>query len=224
MVLTNEIREILNKKEATKEELAKAKTLIAGLNDKISGMEQEIARLNSANQLLAQEKNNLITEKDKLTADLTTTQNINTQLEQKVDIASTLHASNISIVPINVKSSGKQVASTKAKKVDKLMVTFDVENRIIQSGSADVFVVVLGPDGQPITNGETGTFASREEGDKPFTAKVPVELETAKTKNVEFSFSPSKSFTEGNYKIQIYQNGFLIGEGVRQLRKGGLFS
>ena len=27
----------------------------------------------------------------------------------------------------------------------------------------------------------------------------------------------------GNYKIEIYHNGFKIGEGIRSLKKGGLF-
>ena len=43
-------------------------------------------------------------------------------------------------------------------------------------------------------------------------------METSKTKNVAFSFEPSK-FQKGEYKIQIYQNGFLIGQGTRQLKK-----
>jgi hypothetical protein len=51
-----------------------------------------------------------------------------------------------------------------------------------------------------------------------------VDLETAKTKNVEFAFAPASHFQQGNYKIQIYQNGFLIGEKTRELKKGGLFS
>jgi hypothetical protein len=53
---------------------------------------------------------------------------------------------------------------------------------------------------------------------------VPVDLETAKQKNVEFAFVPGQNFQQGNYTIQIYQNGFKIGEGTRMLKKGGLFS
>ena len=51
-----------------------------------------------------------------------------------------------------------------------------------------------------------------------------VDLETAKKKNVEFAFTPGANFQKGNYTIQIYQNGFKIGEGTRELKKGGLFS
>ena len=57
-----------------------------------------------------------------------------------------------------------------------------------------------------------------------YTAKLPVDLETAKKKNVEFAFSPGSNFIKGNYTIQIYQNGFLIGQSTRELKKGGLFS
>jgi hypothetical protein len=69
----------------------------------------------------------------------------------------------------------------------------------------------------------SGTFTTREEGDKSFTTKLPVELETAKRKSVEFQFTPG-DFQQGSYTIQIYQNGFKIGESTRELKKGGLFS
>lgn len=219
----SEIRSILNKSDATQAELAKARVLINSLNEKITGMEQEIVRLTQANETLTVEKTQLITERDKLSTDLTATTAVKDELANKVDIASTLYASNINITPLNVKNSGKQIVSSNAKKVDKLLVSFEVDNRIIQTGQTDVFVLVYGPDGKPLTNGETGTFNTREDGEKQFTAKLPLEMETAKKRNVEFSFSPSK-FKEGNYKIQIWQNGYLIGEGTRDLKKGGLFS
>ncbi|MBS1742867.1 MAG: hypothetical protein JST81_07485 [Bacteroidetes bacterium] len=220
-----EIRTILNKKNATAAELGRAKKLIASLNEKITGMEQEIARLTQENQQLGEEKIALTADKEKLTQDLATTTGIKQDLEKKVDVASTLNASNIVITPINVKRNGKEKVSSTAKRVDKMVVSFDVANRIITPGSTDIYVLVIGPDGKPITSGPaTGSFATREEGDKTYTAKVPVDLETAKTKNVAFSFEPGSHFQTGAYKIQIYQNGFLIGQGTKELKKGGLFS
>jgi hypothetical protein len=219
-----EIRKILNNKNATVKELARAKTLIAGLNDKIAGMEQEVARLTTENQTLTQDKVVLIADKEKLTQDLTATTTQKVALEQKVDVASTLNASNIVITPVNVKRNGKEKTSSTAKRVDKMVVSFDVANRIAQAGATDIYVLVIGPDGKAITTTETASFTTREEGDKSYTAKLPVEFETAKTKNVNFSFVPGTSFQQGNYKIQIYQNGFLIGEGTKELKKGGLFS
>jgi len=220
-----EIRSILNKKNATASELAKAKTLIESLNGKITSMEADIARLTQENQTLSNDKVVLTQEKEKLTTDLTATTAVKEELTKKVDVASTLNAYNITITPINVKNNGKEKVSTVAKRVDKLVVNFDVDNRIAQPGMTDVYVLVIGPDGKPLTVDSTGgTFTTRDEGDKSFTAKVPVDVETAKKKNVEFAFKPTSTFQQGNYTIQIYQNGFKIGEGTRSLKKGGLFS
>lgn len=222
----SEIRSILNKKNATAAELSRAKTLIASLNGQIENLQVEVARLTQENQGLTNDKIALTQEKEKLTTDLTATTIVKQDLEKKVDVASTLNAYNIQITPINIKNNGKEKVSTVAKRVDKLMVSFDVDNRIAQPGMMDVYVLVIGPDGKALSNDAAGagTFTTREEGDKAFTAKVPVDIETAKKKNVEFAFKPGSNFQQGNYTIQIYQNGFKIGEGVRSLKKGGLFS
>lgn len=222
-----EIRSILNKKNATAAELGRAKKLIADLNGKITGMEADIARLTEENKVLNEDKVVLTKDKEKLTQDLVTTTSAKQELDKKVDIASTLNASNIMVKPINVKGNGKEKESTVAKRIDKLLISFDVNNRIAQNGTTDLFVLITGPDGKTMQTavGGNGTFTTREEGEKLFTAKVPVDMETAKKKNVAFAFVPTpKSFQTGSYKVQIYQNGFLIGEGTTQLKKGGLFS
>jgi myosin heavy subunit len=221
-----QIRNILNKKNATDAELATAKGLIAQLNDKITSMEQDVARLTQANQSLTQDNVVLTHEKDSIGQDLTTTTTIKQDLEKKVDVASTLNASNIAITPVDVKTNGKEKVTATAKRVNKLLITFDVNNRIAPPGTTDVFVCITGPDGKNMVAQASGstTFTTRDEGDKVFTAKVPVEIETAKKKSVEVAFTPGTKFQRGNYTIQIYQNGFKIGEGTRELKKGGLFS
>jgi hypothetical protein len=40
---------------------------------------------------------------------------------------------------------------------------------------------------------------------------------------VTVEWSQNSQFQTGNYKIEIYNNGFKIGEGTRSLKKGGLF-
>ena len=222
--MKTEIRGILNKRNATAAELKRARTLIARLNGKITDLESQVAMLTQENDSLKLNVATLTSDKETLTRNLDSTNVIKQKLETKVDIASTLNASNITITPLKVKNNGKEKVKTVAKRVDKLVVSFDVKNRIIESGMTDLYVVVIGPDGQPVTPDVSGsTFTTREEGDKVFTAKLPVTLETAKAKNVQFAFAPAKHFQEGNYKIQIYQNGFLIGEKTRELKKGGLF-
>jgi hypothetical protein len=222
-----EIRRILNKRNATAAELAKANELISQLNDKIGNMEQDVARLTSDNQSLTQDKVQLTQDNTSLTSDLQTTTAAKQDLEKKVDIASTLNASNIAITPVDVRSNGKEKITSTAKHVNKLLISFQVTNRIAQSGMTDVYVCVTGPDGKTMlapASGSGTTFTTREDGDKSFTAKVPVDFEMSQKKNVEFAFTPADKFQQGSYTIQIYQNGYKIGEGTRELKKGGLFS
>lgn len=224
--LKGNIRGILKKEKLTEAEKKKAEDLIKELNDKISNLEQEVARLTQENQQLTADKTQLTADKEKLTTDLQTTTTAKQDLEKKVDVASTLNASNIAISPIHEKSNGKEKVTTTAKRVNKLVISFDVDNRIAQTGQTDVYVCITGPDGQPISVPAlgSGSFTTREEGDKVFTAKVPVDIEAGKKKSVQFAWKQNSDFKIGQYKIEIYHNGFKIGEGTRELKKGGLFS
>jgi len=223
--LKGQIRGLLNKQHLTEAEKKKAESLIKDLNDKVSSMEQQIAQLTQDNQQLTADKTALTADKDKLTTDLATTTTAKQDLEKKVDIASTLNASNISVTPMHERKDGKDKETTTARKVNKLVIGFDVANRIAQTGQTDVYVCITGPDGKPISVPAlgSGTFTTRDEGDKVFTAKVPVDFESGKNKSVQFAWKQNSEFQKGNYKIEIYHNGFKIGEGTRELKKGGIF-
>lgn len=216
-----EIRKILNDKNATQAQLAKAKTMIAELNSKISGYEEEITRLNGENQVLNVANNTLRQDKSNLESNLATKNAEKEELEKTVDVASTFSASNIKVIPIDEKRGGKEKTQSTAKKVDKLVVSFDVENRIAKTGPADMYLIVTAPDGKIVS--ESGVLNTRTDGDKNFTAKIPVEFVQGQRRPVEFPIRQD-DFQTGNYKIEIYHNGFKIGEGVRSLKKGGLFS
>jgi phage shock protein A len=220
-----EIRSILSKKNASDAELARARTLIAELNDKIANLEQEVSRLTGENQELTANNTQLSSEKQVLEQNLQTSSAEKEALSQTVDVGSTFSAANIQITPINEKKNGKEKVSTTAKRVDKLVVSFDVENRIAKSGPADMYIMVTAPDGQVISdpNLGSGTLTTRTDGDKAFTTKVPVEYEQGTRKAVQFPIR-QENFQKGDYKIEIYHNGFKIGESTRTLKKGGLFS
>jgi len=223
--LKGQIRSLLNKQHLSAAEKKKAEDLIKELNDKVSSMEQQIAQLTQDNQQLTADKTALTADKEKLTTDLQTTATAKQDLEKKVDVASTLNASNISVTPMHERKDGKDKETTTARKLNKLVIGFDVSNRIAQTGQTDVYVCITGPDGKPISVPAlgSGTFSTRDEGDKVYTAKVPVDFESGKSKSVQFAWKQNSEFSKGNYKIEIYHNGFKIGEGTRELKKGGLF-
>jgi predicted nuclease with TOPRIM domain len=227
--LKKQITSITSKSRATAAELDRARGLINQLNMRIDDMYAEIQKLKYDNQQLATsnkrlntEKQQLSTEKTQLQENLTTTETARKEVE---DVASTLHASNLNITPIHVKGNGKEKETTTAKRVDLLRVSFDVdENRIATTGSKDLYVTVTGPDGRPVTMAsESGTFDTRDEGSKPYTNKVSIPYEQGKKSTVSFDWKQEGKYQLGEYKIEVYHNGFKIGEGRKTLKKGGLF-
>jgi len=222
--LRSEIDRILRNKNATEADLRRAKSLIATLNGRIANLEAEVARLTGENQELASNVTHLRTEKQVLETNLQTTTAHKDELAQTVDVASTFSASNIAIRPINEKRNGKEKETSTARRVDKLMISFDVENRIARSGPADLYVIVTDPNGQVVSDASmgSGVLTTRTDGDRPFTFKTTVDYEQGTRKPVAVPLRQN-NFATGNYKIEIYQNGFKIAEGVRSLKKGGLF-
>ena len=223
--LRNEINRILKNKNATEADLRRARSLIAQLNSKIGNLEAEVARLTGENQELAANNAQLTAERTVLQTNLQTTTAEKEELAQTVDVASTFSASNISIKPFNEKRNGKEKETSTAKRVDKLVIGFDVENRIARSGPADLYVIVTGPNGQVVTdpNIGSGTLTTRQDGDRPFSFRTTINYEQGTRKSISVPLRRN-DFQTGDYKIEIYQNGFKIAEGIRTLKKGGLFS
>jgi len=220
------IKSLIGKQNATAKDLAEAKRLIGDLNGKIDGYVQEIERLQGENKQLTADKAQLTTDKETLTTTLATTETAKKDLEGKVDVGSTLVASNFQIAAINVKGNGKEKSTSVAKRADKFRVSFDVENRLATSGPKDLYVTVTNPEGKVVTEEGlgSGTFTSREEGEKSFTNKVSVDYEQGQRKSVSFDLKQTDKYKPGAYKVDVYQNGFKIGSGEVTLKKGGLFS
>ena len=227
--LKGKIAAITRNKNASASELQKAKQLISTLNGKIDDMFAEIEKLKGDNQQLTQDKTQLTQDKDLLTTEKTQLQQNLTSTEtakkEVENLASTLHASNMNITPIDLKGSGKEKETTTAKKVDLLRISFDLdENRVSPSGEKELYISVTSPDGRPVTMASgSGTFDTREEGSKSYTNKVLVQYEKGKKSSVSFDWKQDGKYQMGEYKIEVYNNGFKIGEGKKTLKKGGLF-
>lgn len=221
--LKNNIGSILKKKNASEAELSQAKQMIGELNGKVDGLFAEIEKLKGENQQLTTEKTQLTADKQSLEENLTSTKTEKKVLEDKVDVASTLHASNIGITALKVSSSGKEKETTTAKRASIMRISFILDpNRVSPTGTKDIYVCVTAPDGKIITEGSS--FNTRDEGDKSYTSKVSVNYEQGKVIPVSFDWKQNDKYQIGDYKIEIYNNGFKIGEGVKTLKKGGLFS
>ena len=224
--LQRKVQNIINDKNATASQLAEAKRLIAELKGNIETYTAQIEELKTQNTQLTQEKQQVTQERDVANKNHDSANQVIKQRENVIDIGSTLHASNFSIVGLKEKSGGKEKETTTAKRVDKLRISFDIdENRITQTGPKDIYICITSPDGNPVTVEALGSgkFKIRDGSEIPFTEKVQINYIQGQKQPVTVEWSQNSNFQTGNYKIEIYNNGFKIGEGVRSFKKGGLF-
>jgi hypothetical protein len=220
------IQQLLNKQNRSAADLAEAKRLINDLNSKISGYVSEIEVLKGENLQLKTEKEEITVQKQALQTQYDQTSAEKKVVEEKLDVASTLNASNINIVTIDERRNGKEKEKDVAKRVDKIRLTFSVFNRVGEDATKDVFVVITDPEGKIVSNEAlgSGSFTTREEGDKVYTKKVSVNFSAGKSAPINVEWKPGTKFIQGTYKVDVYNNGFKIGEGSKTLKKGGLFS
>jgi len=221
------IQALLNKSNATQSELSEARRLIASLNGDIEGYKNQIEVLQGQKIQLIQEKAYVTTQRNRALKDYDSATVVIKEREDVINVGSTLHASNFNILGINEKRSGREKETSTARKVDKLRITFDLdENMITQSGLKELYVSITAPDGTPIAVEAlgSGTFSTRDGAQKTFTQKLDVNYTQNTRQTVSFDWKSNTDFSTGNYKIEVFNNGFKIGEAYRPLKKGGLFS
>ncbi len=225
--LKSRVQTILNNKNATQAELAEARRLISQLKGNIETYTAEIESLKTANNQLTQEKRIVTIDRDMQKKNYDSATTVIKAKEDVIDVGSTLHASDFNIVGIKEKKSGKEKETTTAKRVDKLRISFNIdENRITPTGPKDLYVSITSPDGRPVVVDALGSgkFITRDGIEKAFTKKVQINYTQGQKEPVSVEWSQNSEFQTGNYKIEIYNNGFKIGEGIRSFKKGGLFS
>ena len=224
--LKSRVQSILNDKNATTAQLSEARRLIAQLKGNIDTYTAEIETLKAENTQLVEDKRVITEQRDVVMKNLDSAQTVIREKDETIDVGSTLHASNFSIIGIKEKNSGKEKETTTARRVDKLRISFVIdENRITPSGPKDIYVSITSPDGTPVTVDAlgSGTFVTRDGVERPFTKKIQINYTQGQKEPVKVEWSQNSDFKTGKYKIEIYNNGFKIGEGVRELKKGGLF-
>jgi len=212
--LKSNISTILRKQNATDTELAEAKALIADLNGKVTNLFADLTKAQAENKDLTAKNEVLTNTNTTLNSNLTATQK---EKERLQDIGSTLHASTFSIQALKIKDDGTEKKTTNTRKANTIRLSFQIDkNKITPTGSQELFVCITAPDGKAFN--EVGKINTREDGAKAYSNKLSVQYEQNKELPVSYDIKNIK-FTEGEYLVEIYHNGFKIGEGKTKLTK-----
>lgn len=214
--LRSQIQEILSNSRSNAADYAKARELIVQLKTRVKTYEERIAELEADNTRLNKYNEVLLSERD-----ATATTNI--ALSQKVRLGSVLHASNIRMIPIDLRRGGKKERETsKAKKVDVFRVSFDIdENRIAEDGIKNLFIRIIGPSGTLLSNAAYGSGETEtHDGQKlSYTVAKQISLKQGESvRDITVDWNQDSDYDRGIYDIEIYNEGYKIGSGTTNLK------
>ncbi len=210
--LQNQIRAVLSNKNATQAELKNAREMITSLTDKTQQYEARIAELEKENANLTSENKTVTHERD-------STAEKNMALKK---VGSVLHASNIRMEPIHKRRNGKEKETAKAKKVDVLRITFDIdENRIAESGNKQIYLRIMGPDGNVMSNpaNSSGMLTTSTGSQLSYSVVKEVALtQNQPVKDIAIDWNQDGDYPKGSYTIEVYSEGYKVGAGTVSLK------
>ena len=216
--LRTEIATILKRNNFKKEDLdlARKKTvelqgLVAELQNKNISIEEEKKQITDVLDKVNVQVKNLEGNVQKLDQE-------NKVLTEKVNLASSFIASELKLSPVMVKND-KEQETNQAKKANKLVISFSVQNNVADYDNADVFVVITLPNGRILKNEDVWetTPITLQNGNRIFyTRRVRFEYQKGESKRLLFSLTDDE-YLKGTYTMQIYHNGYMIGQTMKTL-------
>ena len=224
------IEKLINKNNVTQEELMEAKKIMGTLSKTILKNYKEKVIV------LEDEKLKLLSEKDKIVIEVSKLQDkvnvldekiikekkISERKDQLITYASKLSLSNFKLNSFKVRSSGKEIQTDKAYRIDRIKVNFDInENILAPSGQKILFMVIKNPKSETVTfsNRPSGVFFVNNKKNF-FSDKVEINYTNGKEQTLEFVWD-NEDFSRGDYVMEVYektkQGAFLIGKVTKTL-------
>ncbi len=131
-------------------------------------------------------------------------------------VFATFTASDIRFTALN--STGvSEIETGFAEKADKLNGSFTVMNYNSQLINAEIMVIVLAPEGRVLKSSgwDSGTF-NTPDGKKVYSYKFNFPYSMGEPKRLFFTLRTSH-LTKGNYSMEVYHNGLIIGRLTKNL-------
>jgi hypothetical protein len=201
-------------------EVKKYKDLITKYEADNVDLQKKIEELTAKNQELTaqnlQVSHSLEVEKN-TTASLTEDKK---NLSKKVEIGSLLHLQNLTVTGEKKKKNGKEVAQKSAKKTDFIKISFETgDNKVLSKGNLSLCIRIINPKGETIALADQGSGTLKLAdggGDVQFSRQIDIDWDqTSQKKEIEWSQNIKEP---GTYKVEVYQSGYLVGNGSVALK------
>ncbi len=214
--LRNEISAILKDKNSSAN--------LGVARQKINELQKRVDELSGVNKDVAQENKRLYAMLKQLSANIKEPEQQNartvvydnkpeaSRISANLNALSLFVVSDLRLSALMETDNNKEIETYLAIQTDKLVGSFVLKNDNNPNNNAEVIIVLIQPDGKVLqkSSWESGTFNSAE-GKKIYSCKMRFDCSKGEVKRLNFSLASDK-YLKGNYIMQIYQNGLLIGK------------
>ncbi len=217
--IERDLKRSRSKNQASMELISILQDKVAIYEDKLLKKDQEIedlkVKFNNASKDIKVLKNTVV-EKDEEIQRLAEEKNT---FKQKVEIAKKLKAESIRITVIDPKGKEREEDDYKARKIGKLKISFSIaDNPVADIGSKEVYMRILGPEGEilgdPASGGGSFVFEGRE---SPFTGKMSFLFDN-KQSPPPFIWEKGSAFPTGTYTVELFSEGYRLGQANFKVR------
>lgn len=190
-------------------------SLLAQKDQEIARLKEENGVLTVRNDSLSKENSTLRTERQSLSDSVVSVSSRNQELAEKVTIAAALRAESVNVNAINARGKENDGGTYKARKIDKIHVSVQLApNGLAKQDEKELYMRVLDPSGAVVSDMATGSgeFTYNNQG-MIYTAMQRFTFDNSRQK-VDFIYGRGgQRFNTGHYTLEIYCEGFRIGEG-----------
>jgi predicted nuclease with TOPRIM domain len=206
--------------QAYQSKIKNYEALLLEKDAELAKLREENAVLNNQNQVLNSENtglkttnSDLRTQKDALSDSVYTYNVKNKELSEKVTLAAALRPINFAISAINTRGKERDGEEFKARRVNRVKVGFKLaENPLTKQENKTIYMRMMDPLGNVISDMATGSGAFSFGGKETiYTAKQTVAYSNT-GQTVEFIYNRGNNYEKGIYKIELYADGFRIGQ------------
>lgn len=204
----------LEKSKGDASSMAKYKHQFLSLQTKMNGLLQQVEVLKKENQVLTThlDSTNVVLSDSKNYNQVLVGQN--EELAKTVEKGSKLSLLNLKTATFKQRSSGKQIETDKASRVDVLKISFTIaENSIAKSGDKTYYVQVIDSKSNVLGDKVTTNFGEKS---LTYSFTTAVKYEN-KTVNVSQDL-PGKDFAAGTYFVNIFDKSELVSKSSFTLR------
>ena len=185
-------------------EIMRLKKELATLREILRNYIMQIDSLNRLNQQLNQENENLRTENEQAQQHISNLTTEKENLTDKVAIASQLDATGISAIGKNKRGR----TTSKVKDVKKFQISFTISRNVTaKTGMKSVYVRILTPTNETLTQGGTFPFENRQ---LEYSIRKDIEY-TGEEQPVTVYWDVNQTLLAGTYRVDIFADGHRIG-------------